>query len=61
MNEEIRKQLAHFLQEKLHGHCSGYMFSPDDVLEYINDFFKVQELIQQRDNLQKQIDELTKK
>lgn len=61
MNEETRKQLANYLQEKLHDHCSGYMFSPNDVLDCINDFFKVQELIQQRDNLQKQIDELTKK
>ena len=39
MNNELRQALAEYLQEELHRHCSGYMFSVDDVLNEIDEFF----------------------
>jgi hypothetical protein len=60
MEQEARKQLAIYLQDKLHDYCSGFMFDDDQVLLHINEFFQVADLIKQRDELQKQIDEATK-
>lgn len=60
MKKETRWQLAQYLQSKLHAHLPGFYFSAEDVLEHIDEFFKVIDLIEQRDTLQKQIDELTK-
>lgn len=61
MDIQEREKLAGYLQEKLHNYCSGYMFSPEDVLDCINNFFKVYDLIKKRDEIQKQIDELEEK
>ncbi|GLO66198.1 hypothetical protein [Oceanobacillus kimchii] len=59
MDIKTKVQLAKYLQNKLHDHCSGYMFSDKDVLKYIDDFFVVAELVEERDRIQKQIDDLT--
>jgi len=61
MNNEERKQLAAFLRSKIHQcYLPGYYFSNNDVLEEIDNYFKVKELITERDKIQEQIDDLTK-
>jgi hypothetical protein len=40
-DEEIRRRLAGHLQCRLHEHLPGSYFSPDDVDEYIVEFFKL--------------------
>lgn len=60
MDAETRKQLAAYMQEKLDNYLPGRYFSEDDVLDHINDFFNILDLIKQRDRLDAEIKRLTK-
>jgi hypothetical protein len=61
MDDNSRKQLAEYLQSKLHESLNGFWFDIDDVLDHINDFFNKKELYDKREKLRKEIDEITKK
>lgn len=58
MNDETRAALAKYLQAKMHDHLPGYYFDDEDVLIEINNFFKVADLIKQRDDIQAEIDKI---
>jgi hypothetical protein len=43
MDESKRLKLADHLQSELHDYCSGYMFSVEQVLMHIDEFFAKEE------------------
>ncbi|CDQ22626.1 hypothetical protein [Halobacillus karajensis] len=61
MDETLRRELAKFLQTKLHDdYLPGFHFDEEDVDYLIEKFFKAKELIEERSEIQRKIDDILK-
>jgi hypothetical protein len=62
MTDEIKRELAVYLQRELHEYCTGYMFGTETVLECINEFFNIEsrraELLKKKAEIEREIEEL---
>ena len=56
MDADKREDLAIYLQNKLHKHhLQGYMLGSDEVLEYIDNFFKTEDLYKKKAEIEAEI------